>query len=112
MLKARQEAYEIVRAAKEETEQILKEARKTRRQNESEATRTTEKVRLELNQKQERLKRQIEPPYARPKKAGQNVDPKQLHIGEEVRIISLGSRCLLCSHCLMQKEWSVCRREL
>ncbi len=89
LLKARQEAYEIVRAAKEETEQILKEARKTRRQNESEATRTTEKVRLELNQKQERLKRQIEPPKRA--EAGQKIDPKQLNIGEEVRIISLGA---------------------
>ena len=93
LLKARQEAYEIVRAAKEETEQILKEARKTRRQNESEATRTTERVRAELNQKQERLKRQIEPPKRA--EAGHKIDPKQLNIGEEVRIISLGADAVI-----------------
>ncbi len=87
LLKARQEAYEIVRAAKEQTEQILKEARKTRKQTESEATRTTQKVRAELDQKQERLKRQIEPP--RRIAGGQKVDPKKLLIGEEVHIVSL-----------------------
>ena len=46
-------------------------------------------MRLELNQKQERLKRQIEPPKRA--EAGQKIDPKQLNIGEEVRIISLGA---------------------
>ncbi|MBQ9941518.1 MAG: Smr/MutS family protein, partial [Christensenellaceae bacterium] len=86
--KARQEALDLIREASDEAEEIISEVKKTRRMSEADTTRTVDKARKKLAARKENLQKQLE---KKEKPVGAPIEPGDLHLGDAVRILSLGA---------------------
>lgn len=90
LLEARREAKRIVESAKKETEQLLKEARSALLEEEKgKAVKAAEEVRKRLSEKHGKLADKLSENVLMPKNSK---IPKNLLLGQEVEVITLGQR--------------------